>query len=40
VQESNTFDVSGYTKVQIAAKNSNAGAQTINEVYYKVANQS
>jgi|SRR5215471_15891794 len=40
VQFSGTYDVSGYKKVQLAAKNSNAGAQTINEVRYRIANMS
>jgi len=40
VQYSATFDVSGLYKVQIQGKNSNAGAQTINEVSWRVSNQS
>jgi hypothetical protein len=36
VQFSATYDVSGYHAVQIAGKNSNAGAQTINEITFHV----
>jgi hypothetical protein len=40
VQYTGTYDVSGQPRVQIAGKNSNAGAQTINEIMYRVVNTS
>jgi len=40
VSYSATYDVSGLYKVQIQGKNSNASAQTINEVSWRVTNQS
>ena len=37
VQYTATYDVSGYAKVRISAKNSNAGAQTINNFWFQLA---
>jgi hypothetical protein len=35
VQFTATYDVSGYSKVRISAKNNNAGAQTINDFWWR-----
>jgi len=35
VQYTATYDVSGYQKVRIQVKNSNAGAQTVNYFWYR-----